>query len=403
MTPDTSAFGYGESTLPNPFPVEYSMISSSTEPLQADKCGRYLLNRAIDYIKNGSFTHGNLAEAKRLLEFYLLNVQHTFMWGTGSLQKYNAAYGSQWYPPYMQDSFERAIFAAAAFGLDPSYEPLHNLLTLMAQRVNAFLTNTGVFTYGNGQTEGGIATHKDDNSYTKWIYYTKGATNYGAKGGYHLRIIGPGLWARKLLNWGLEYPMNDVLYYSGWGPGNNRYGCDYTSEGLGGGWNLFYSHNEIHGMMFMWCAGGYEDTLVMRYSRRNYLWFIDTTNSTTISDTTISNFQGVYCQNRFISEPRNISIIENNNKTWTINYDTVTGADHYKLYHQPKKGEKAISVQNNISSSPYTLTKSTIKPFGSGVLRLVAVDSSGNESSLSDLMLIEVKPDTLHKYNIITY
>ena len=376
------SFSYGPNNLPYPLPTEFAQTAKTSEQTQGNSISRWVFNRAIDYLKNGSLRQGSVADAKRLIEFYLNNVQHTFLWGISATSRYYSAYGGVWYPPYLNAQFEKILFASVAFGLDPNYEPLHYLLSLMAQRGNMILPVKGRWTYGNYNVEGGIAGHKDDDSYTKWIWYTMGERNFGFKGGYNIRIWGPSVWARRVLGWPDLSTMPDTLNIVGWGPKKDRYGHVWDKRGLGGGWNTFYSGQEIDGAQWLWFSGLFEDSTLARYARRNYLYAIDPNNVTLTKRKT---FYGIWCQNHFVAEPRNpkISLTSIGGR---VSFDSVKSSkfSHYRIYFQKAVGDVKILVLDEVKTTTVFIPKSLLNKFGKGVLRVVAVNQDGDESSLSD-------------------
>ena len=384
---DLTTSGYGPTPL-GTLSTEFATAITDADPFQAEKCAKYLRNRAADYIQNPSSMQDSLANHKKLLEFALQNIQHTYQFDQYSPAHFNAGYGTRWYPAYTVRHFEDIIAAAAVFGYDPSYEPLQKVLTMLAQRVKASAYLDHNWTRGNTQVEGGIALHKDDDLYTKWIYYTQGATTFGPKGGHNWIEMAPGFWARKLLGFDLSDSFyQDGLYYVGWGANQDREGCDFDENGLGAGWNEFYAHNEIQGAHFLWLTGAFEDALVTRYARRHYLYKIDTTDSASISFTTINNdIFAAFAQQRFLEEPRPVSI-SGSEPTWTITFPAVSGASSYDLLWQSAEGQPLESIVTGITASPYTLNLSDLGGRGSGVLRLVA-KATNKESCVSDGMAI---------------
>ena len=278
---DKSSYYWGpaDGTLPQTLPSDLGQDPGNAKNQQARVLARWLANRAFKMMKEGPGSL-NVEEFDRLFQFQCNNVQLWGQWGDGVGAMNHMAHGSHRYPPYfVSDALLPTVAAAIALGYDPSYEPFHRMLSHMAQRVDMTMSHSSCYTFQNGNGGGQtLADHKNDNDYTKWLWYDVKATDMTAKASHRMCVWGPCYWARVLL--GYPQTWRQALTLSSVGPNavnpdgspGSWQGHEWDQRGAGPGWHHFYADLEIQGSQWLWFSGVANDSQFAQFSRRSMLF-----------------------------------------------------------------------------------------------------------------------------------
>jgi hypothetical protein len=353
------------------------MSSGATDNEQSGVLSRWILHRAMSYLQEGDSWSGSVEDLDRLFRFYCNGIQTTFCFSDRSAQHNHYAHGPNRYPPYQIRDIQNVLVGAVALGYDPNFEPLYRLLTHLAQRTDMTLTARGSYTYDNNIVDGGLSAHRDDNEYTKWLWYTKGATDMGAKGSHNINVWGPCFWARELFLLPHSSATESMLWTTGPRLGGSENGHGWTAEGIGPGYNTGYGSLEVQGAMWLWFTRTYPDSQLSRWARRDFLY---TTNAG--GSTTDQRYYGAWVQTTFVSEPVNLQVTGPGGNSF-LTWDAVTDPDlsHYKVYDRAT-GHGALTLLGTSLSTTYQHEGPGSD--GTHYYQVSAVDGDGNEGSLSD-------------------
>jgi len=381
---ETSNYGYGPAALPVPIPADFENVSGQTDNRQAQTVSRYLQNRAFDKLQSGAAWTGDLDELNRLFEFFCNNPQLCFMWGDSAAQHYHYTHGFNRYPPYQLEPILGSLVAAVALGYDPDYEPLYRVLTHMGQRLDVTLSHSGSYNYRNNMSDNGLASHRDDDEYTQWLWYDLGHTDMMFRGTHRINVWGPCLWARELLGWPESPATSDMLSKSGHGPSGTDHGHEWSETGAGAGYNSFYAMLEVEGTMWLWFTGTQNHSQHSRWSRRNYLY--KGVPGAIITEP--GTYFARWTQHTFVDEPVGLtgSIAGSGVRLTWMNV-AEPDLDHYRVYRGT--GASKLTLLANDVAQPTFFDENTVK---GAVHRyaISAVDEDGNENSISDQASVQL-------------
>lgn len=377
--PQTSAFYYGpdDGTLPAVLPVDYQMEAGADDNEQSDVLATWILHRSMGYLKEGDTWTGSVEDLDLLFRFYCNNVQTAFMFSDRGAQHNHYAHGPNRYPPYQVRDIQRVLVGAVALGYDPNYEPLYRLLMHLAQRTEMTLTASNAYSYENNVVEGGLVAHKDDNEYTQWLWYEKGATDMGAKGSHNTCVWGPCFWARELFLLPHTAATEGML----WTPGprfrGSASGHGWTAEGIGPGYNTGYGSLEIRGAMWLWFTDTHADSQLARWARRDRLY---TTNPA--GSTTDKSFFAPWVQATFVQEVEGLRVASQGSGV-LLAWNDVSEPDlsQYRVFcRYEEHGKRHLLGTSTTTSFPYPDLE-TGKTY---YFQVAAVDGDGNQGSLSE-------------------
>lgn len=384
MTVATSYYNWGpaDGTLPAVLPSDLGQDPGNTNNEQARTVGRWLQNRGFQLIKNGPGSL-NVAELERLYRWYFNNIQLMGQWGEDVTAHNHYAHGTHRYAPYfVTDGVMSAMVAAVALDYTPTYEPMYRVLSHMAQRTDMTMSNSGCYSFKNGSGGGeSLADHKDDNSFTKWLWYTLKHTDMTAKASHRMAVWAPCYWARELL----RYPQTarQAVTLSSVGPAFDNpdgspgswWGHEWIETGAGPGWHYFYADLEMQGSHFLWFTGLERDSQFAQFSRRSIL----ATNS-------YSAYFTKWTGATFIGEPRNPSGSAQGGKS-VLSWSPVSGNSfsHYRVYRSTQGGPYAAIGD----ASTTGFTDSNVSSGKVYHYRIAAVRTDGHEGSKSSVVKIQ--------------
>ena len=371
-------WGPEDGTMPAVLPSDLGQMPGDLENQQSVTIGRWLMNRGFHRIKNGPNSI-NMQEFDRLFRYFFQNIQTWGSWGEDVTAMDFMSHGIPRYAPYfIQNSVLPALVAAVALEYDPSYEPMYRILSDLAQRVDMNLSHGSCYSHGNADSEGGLSAHRDDNSFTQWQWYTIGATDMTAKASHRMGVWAPCYWARVLL----RYPQTSVqaVTLSSVGPRFTNpdgtpgawEGHEWSEDGAGPGWHLFYAQVEMRGAQWLWFSGLERDSQLVRFARRSIL-----------ADDGYGSYYSNWTADRFVGEPRHPhGQIQGGSPS--LGWDAVSGNGfhHYRVYRASHTGGGFSVLADNVASNSF---QDTTADEGTGyTYRVCAVRSDGECSSLSD-------------------